>query len=82
MTFLIYKLFPRLNNLTKRQKLMLRLLLLSVSMTIFGAYFKITDRPNTDLILVSAMTLQVIAIIGLVSKWASDRTRSEVSKTC
>ncbi|WP_339701315.1 hypothetical protein [Algoriphagus aquimarinus] len=79
MINLLYKLFPRLNNLTKRQKLMFRLLLLSVSVMFFGAYFKINGKPNTDLILGSAMILQVISIVGLASKWASYRTRSEVS---
>ncbi|WP_425636285.1 hypothetical protein ACPUEN_12690 [Algoriphagus yeomjeoni] len=77
MTYLINKLFPRINNLTKRQKLMFRLLLLSVSMILFGAYFKINGKPNTDLILGSAMVIHVISIIGLVSKWAKYRTVSE-----
>ncbi|RAI87021.1 hypothetical protein [Algoriphagus yeomjeoni] len=77
MTNLIYKLFPRLNSLTKRQKLMFRLLLLSVSMMLFGAYFKIGGKPNTDLILGSAMVIHVISIVGLVSKWAKYRTVSE-----
>lgn len=78
MTILLYKLFPQLNKLTKRQKLMFRLLLLSVYLLIFGAYFKITDRPNTDLILGSAIILHIISIVGLLSKWAKYRTISEV----
>ncbi|MEB2776642.1 hypothetical protein SYJ56_15060 [Algoriphagus sp. D3-2-R+10] len=78
MINLLYKLFPRLNSLTKRQKLMFRLLLLSMSMAFFGAYFKISDNPNADLILGSSMILQVVSIAGLLSKWASYRTRSEV----
>ncbi|WP_339867913.1 hypothetical protein [uncultured Algoriphagus sp.] len=77
MINLLYNLFPVLNNLTKRQKLMFRLLLLSVSMIFFGAYFKINDKPNTDLILGSAMLIHVISIVGLVSKWAKYRTLSE-----
>lgn len=80
MINLLYKLFPVLNNLTKRQKLMFRLLILSVTMIFFGAYFKINDKPNTDLILGSAMILQVFSIVGLLSKWAKYRTISEVSK--
>lgn len=40
MINILYKLFPTLNSFTKRQKLMFRLLLLSVSMIPFGAYFK------------------------------------------
>ncbi|MFC5627169.1 hypothetical protein [Algoriphagus winogradskyi] len=78
MTNFIYKLSLRLNNLTKRQKLMFRLLLISVSMMLFGAYFKINGKPNTDLILGSAMLIHFISIIGLVSKWAAYRTLSEV----
>lgn len=78
MNFILYKLFPRLNSLTKRQKLMFRLLLLSVGIAAMGAYFKITDRPNTDLVLGSAIILQVISIAGFLSKWASYKTRSEV----
>lgn len=77
MNFLLYKLFPRLNNLTKRQKLMFRLLLLSLSMMLFGAFSKISGKPNTDLILGSALVIHVISIIGLVSKWAKYRTVSE-----
>ncbi len=80
MNILFYKLFPILKNLTKRQKLMFRLLLLSVSMIFFGAYFKINGKPNPDLILGSAIILQVISIVGLVSKWAKNRTMSEVSQ--
>jgi peptidoglycan/LPS O-acetylase OafA/YrhL len=79
MDYLFYKLFPGLNNLTKRQKLMFRLLLLSVSMVIFGAYFKINGKSNGDLILILAMIFQVISIIGLLSKWAKSRTISEIS---
>ncbi|PZX54714.1 hypothetical protein LV84_02868 [Algoriphagus ratkowskyi] len=79
MNFLLYKLFPSLNSLTKRQKIMFRLLLLSVSMILFGAYFKIDGKPNTDLILGSAMVIHVISIVGLMSKWAKYRTISEVS---
>lgn len=79
MITLLYKLFPKLNSLTKRQKLMFRLLLISVSMAFFGAYFKIIDLPNADLILGSAMLLQVLPIVGLLSKWAKYRTISEVS---
>ncbi|PZX53251.1 hypothetical protein [Algoriphagus chordae] len=79
MINLLYKLFPVLNNLTKRQKLFFRLLLLSVSAAFFGAYFKINDLPNADLILGSAMILQVISIAGLLSKWGKKRTKSEVS---
>ncbi|REG84656.1 hypothetical protein [Algoriphagus antarcticus] len=81
MITLLYKLFPKLNSLTKRQKLMFRLLLLSVSMVFFGAYFKINDRPNADLILGSAMIIHFISIVGLLSKWASYRTKSEVANT-
>ena len=77
MINLLYKLSPTLNNLTKRQKLMFRLLLLSVTMIFFGAYFKINGKPNTDLILGSAMLIHVISIVGLVSKWAKYRTLSE-----
>ncbi|SFU04086.1 hypothetical protein SAMN04489724_3544 [Algoriphagus locisalis] len=80
MINLLYKLFPNLNNLSKRQKLMFRILLISISMVIFGAYFKIIDRPNADLILGSAMILQIISIIGLLSKWAKYRTITEVSE--
>lgn len=79
MINLIYKLFPTLNILTKRQKLMFRLLLLSVSMILFGAYFKINGKPNTDLILGLAMVIHVISVVGLMSKWAKYRTISEVS---
>ncbi len=78
MNILFHKLFPILNDLTKRQKLMFRLLLLSLSMALFGAYLKIIDRPNADLILSSAMILHIISIIGLLSKWAKYRTISEV----
>tara|TARA_R110002012_G_scaffold321684_1_gene550657 strand:- start:35805 stop:35954 length:150 start_codon:yes stop_codon:yes gene_type:complete len=49
-------------------------------MIFFGAYFKINGKPNTDLILGSAMILQVFSIVGLLSKWAKYRTISEVSK--
>ncbi|WP_339758017.1 hypothetical protein [Algoriphagus aquimarinus] len=79
MINLLYKLSPKLDSLTKRQKLMFRVLLLSVSLVFFGAYFKINDHPNADLILGSAMILHVISIAGLLSKWASYRTRSEAS---
>jgi hypothetical protein len=79
MINLLYKIFPRLDRLTKRQKLMFRLLLLSVNTVFFGAYFKINDHPNADLILGTAMILHVISIVGLVSKWAKNRTISEVS---
>ena len=77
---ILYKLFPVLNNLTQRQKLMFRLLLLSVTMIFFGAYLKINNKPNTDLILGSTMILQVFSIVGLLSKWAKYKTISEVSK--
>lgn len=80
MINLLYKIFPRLESLTKHQKLMFRLLLLSMSTVFFGAYFKINDHPNADLILGTAMILHVIAIVGLVSKWAKNRTISEVSQ--
>lgn len=79
MINLLYKLSPRLNSLTKRQKLLFRVLLLSVSAAFAGAYFKINDLPNADLILGSAMILHVISVAGLMSKWASYRTRSEAS---
>ncbi len=79
MNYILFKLFPQLTRLTKRQKLMLRLLLLSVSIAFFGAYFKINDLPNSDLILVSGMTLQIVSVAGLLSKWAKYRTVSEVS---
>jgi intracellular septation protein A len=79
MIIFLFEIFPRLGSLTKRQKLMFRLLLLSVSIVFFGAYFKINGKPNTDSILGSAMILQVISIVGLVSKWAKNRTISEVS---
>jgi len=68
MNFLIYNLFPSLNNLTNRQKLMLRLLIISVTMLLFGAYYKINDQPNADIIIGSAMIIQLISIIGLLSK--------------
>jgi hypothetical protein len=77
MNFIVFKLFPKLNSLTKRQKLMFRLLMISVTMLLFGAFFKITDQPNSDLILGSAMILQLISIVGLLSTWAKYRTISE-----
>ncbi len=80
MINLLYKISPVLNSLTKRQKLIFRLLLISVSMVFFGAYFKINGKPNTDLILGTAMILHVISIVGLASKWAKNRTISEVSQ--
>jgi hypothetical protein len=48
-------------------------------MIFFGAYYKINDLPNADLILGSAMILQVLSVAGMLSKWASYRARSGVS---
>lgn len=78
MTTFLYKLFPRLKSITKRQKLKFSLLLLSTYMAIFGAYFKINDRPNSDLILGSAMIIQFISIVGSLSKWPIHKTITEV----
>jgi hypothetical protein len=63
--------------MTKRQKLMLRLLFLSFSGAILGGYFKINDNPNAELILGLAILFQVVAVIGLVSNWSRQRTPSD-----
>lgn len=63
--------------MTKRQKLILRLLFLSFSGGIIGTYFKIMDNPNADLILGLAILFQLIAVIGLASKRSRQRTISE-----
>jgi hypothetical protein len=63
--------------MTKRQKLMLRLLFLSFSGALFGGYFKINDNPNADLILGLAILFQVVAVIGLASNWSRQRTQSD-----
>ena len=63
--------------MTKRQKLMLRLLFLSFSGGIIGGYFKILDNPNSDLILGIAILFQLIAVIGLASNWSRQLTISE-----
>jgi len=47
---------------------MFRLLIISVTMLLFGAYYKINDQPNADIIIGSAMIIQLISIIGLLSK--------------
>ncbi len=79
MINLLYKLFARKNRLIKRQKPMFRLLLLSVSLAFFGAYFKISANLNSDLILGSTTILLGVSIAGFLSKWASYETRSAVA---
>jgi hypothetical protein len=63
--------------MTKRQKLMLRLLFLSVSGALKGGYFKINDNPNAEWILGLAILFQIVAVIGLASNWSRHRTISE-----
>jgi len=63
--------------MTKRQKLMLRLLFLSFIGAFIGGYFKIMDNPNADLILGLAILFQLLAVIGLASNWSRQRTISE-----
>ena len=46
---------------------------------ILGGYFKINDNPNADLILGLAVVFQIVAIIGLLSKWSTYLTQSEAS---
>ncbi|KPQ15764.1 MAG: hypothetical protein HLUCCX10_08645 [Algoriphagus marincola HL-49] len=55
---------------TKRQIMMIKLLLLSNSATVFGAYFKIMDNPNGELLLLIGIGLSIIGTLGIVSKWA------------
>jgi hypothetical protein len=63
--------------MTKRQRLMLRLLFLSFSGAIIGGYFKINDNPDAHLILGLAILFQLIAVIGLASNWSRYRTIGE-----
>ncbi|MBY5951083.1 MAG: hypothetical protein NXH89_05885 [Cyclobacteriaceae bacterium] len=50
--------------------MMFKLLLLSNSAVVFGAYFKIMDNPNGELLLLIGIGLNVIGTLGIVSKWA------------
>ncbi len=58
---------------------MIRLLLMSFSGAILGALLKINGNPNADCILGAAILIQFISVVGLVSRWSSYRTRSEVN---
>jgi hypothetical protein len=77
MFHLIKKSVLLAKKLTKRQKLMLRLLFMSCSGAFIGGYFKIMDNPNSDLILGFAILFQLIAVVGLASNWSRKLTISE-----
>lgn len=81
MFCLIENSLPFVKRFTKRQRLMFRLLLLSIFWVIAGAYLKINGYADAKWILGLGLFTQIIAVIGLLSKWSKYRVISESETT-
>ncbi|TFV93532.1 hypothetical protein E4S40_14900 [Algoriphagus kandeliae] len=57
-------------NLTRRQLILVRLLLMSNSAVLLGAYFKINGNPNGEMLLIIGILLNFIGVFGLTNKWS------------
>lgn len=77
MFCLIENSLPFVKRFTKRQRLMLRLLLISVFIVMAGAYLKITNKPDAEWLLGLGLLFHFLSVIGLLSKWAKYRIISE-----
>lgn len=52
--------------MTKPNKMILKLILLSCWGTILGGYFKINGNPNGDYILIGAILFHLLGVAGLI----------------
>ena len=77
MFCLIENSLPFLKKFTKRQRLMFRILLLSIFWALAGAYLKVNHHDSADLLLALAILGQIVSVIGLLSKWSKYRVISE-----
>ena len=58
--------FTAIMNMKKSNKLMLKLIFLSLWGAILGGYFKITGNPNGEYILIMAILFKFLGIAGLI----------------
>ncbi len=58
--------FTAIMNIKKSNKLMLKLIFLSLWGAILGGYFKITGNPNGEYILIMAILFKFLGIAGLI----------------
>ncbi len=58
--------FTAIMNIKKSNKLMLKLIFLSLWGAILGGYFKITGNPNGEYILIMGILFKFLGIAGLI----------------
>lgn len=77
MFCLIENSLPFVKKFTKRQRLMFRILLLSVFWIISGAYLKISGHQEAEWLLGMGTIVNILAVAGLLSNWSKHRVISE-----